>query len=609
MKAADLDILLQEGEGVMLEYKENLSASFARELVSFANTAGGRILLGVRDDGTVKGIADTNELRARIQDIAHNCDPPVKILLQRLGEVTVVTVRESDAKPVQCSDGFFWRQGAVTQKLSREEIRSLFQQTGAIRFDLSICPGFRYPDDFDMDKFNDWLRKSTISRGGSTADVLVNIEAAEHSGGRLIFRNAGALFFAREPRRFFNQAYVTCLLFKGTSKVHVLDRKDFAGGVVADIEDSLRFIERNTRTAYRIEKLQREEISEYPVAALREAITNAVMHRNWFIEGANVFVEIYEDRIEISSPGGLPNGMLIEDLGTKSIRRNPLIADLLHRIAYIEKAGTGIRRMREMAKEQGYPEPLFRTDSFFNAVFWPIAGDMDQDMDQEQAHDEAHVVVHDVTFEKDCEPLSAVEYRMLARCVDRPQSTPDLLQALSYDTRPNSYRLALKRLLSLNLLEMTIPNKPRSPKQSYRITKMGLITHANRDRKHLEQQGMDHIEAHDKVHVMVHDMDQEQAHDEAHVMVHDLIHIKDYEPLSKVEYRMLAGCIDTPQSTPDLLQALSYDTRPNSYRLALKHLLALGLLEMTIPDKPRSPKQRYRITQSGRMVLEGLKRN
>jgi ATP-dependent DNA helicase RecG len=81
MKAADLDILLQEGEGVMLEYKEALSSSFARELVAFANTAGGRILLGVRDDGTVKGIADTNELRARIQDIARNCDPPIKILL------------------------------------------------------------------------------------------------------------------------------------------------------------------------------------------------------------------------------------------------------------------------------------------------------------------------------------------------------------------------------------------------------------------------------------------------------------------------------------------------------------------------------------------------
>ena len=372
MKISDLDILLQEGEGVMLEYKESLSSSFARELVAFANTAGGKILLGVKDDGSVKGIADTNESRARIQNIARNCDPPVKILQQHIGDVTVITVRESDVKPVQCSEGFFWRLGSVSQKLSREEIRELFQQVGAIRFDLSICPRFRYPDDFDVDKFNYWLQKSTISRTGTVEDILVNIEAAERSGGKLLFRNAGVIFFAREPRRFFNQAYITCLLFKGTSKVHVLDRKDFDGGIVTDIEDSLRFIERNTRTAYKIEKLQREEITEYPMPALREAITNSVMHRDWFIEGANVFVEIFEDRVEISSPGGLPKGMLIEDLGTKSVRRNPLIADLLHRISFIEKAGTGIRRMRDGARDQGYPEPNFSADGFFSAVFHPV---------------------------------------------------------------------------------------------------------------------------------------------------------------------------------------------------------------------------------------------
>ena len=163
MKHLDLDILLQEGEGSMLEYKENLSASFARELVALANTAGGKILLGVRDDGTVKGIPDSNELRARIQDIARNCDPPVKVLVQRIGEVTVVAVRESNAKPVQCSDGFFWRQGAVTQKLSRDEIRDFFRSEGSIRFDLSLCPKFSYPHDFDREKYAAWLdRKSVV---------------------------------------------------------------------------------------------------------------------------------------------------------------------------------------------------------------------------------------------------------------------------------------------------------------------------------------------------------------------------------------------------------------------------------------------------------------
>jgi ATP-dependent DNA helicase RecG len=487
MKAADLDILLQEGEGVMLEYKEGLSSSFARELVALANTAGGRILLGVRDDGTVKGIADTNELRARIQDFARNCDPPVKILVQRIGKVTVVTVRESDAKPVQCSDGFFWRQGAVTQKLSREEIRDFFRQEGAIRFDLSICPRFRFPDDFDPDKFNAWLHKSNISRTASVEDILVNIDAAERSGGKLFVRNAGVLFFAREPRRFFNQAYITCLLFKGTANVHVLDRKDFAGCVVADIEDSLRFIERNTRTAYRIEKLQREDIPEYPMAALREAITNAVMHRDWFIEGANVFVEIFTDRIEVSSPGGLPKGMKLSDLGQKSVRRNALIADLLHRIAFIEKAGTGIRRMRDGARDQGYPEPEFSADSFFTAVFLPIPAVGEHDAPKtprkhpsstpqvthqvgtksgpSRAHDEAHDKAH--------EPLSIVEHRLLKECTGEPQSTPNLLYTLGYKTRPGGFKVALSRLLALGLLEMTIPDKPRSKKQQYRTTTNG----------------------------------------------------------------------------------------------------------------------------------------
>ena len=366
-----LDILLHEGEGTMLEYKESLSASFARELVALANTLGGRILLGVRDDGSVVGIKDSNDLRARIQDIARNCDPPVKILVDPVGNVIVVTVRESNAKPVQCREGFFWRQGAVTQKLSRDEIRDFFRTEGVIRFDLSINPQFRYPEDFDRDKFRSWLNLSGITGQPRAEDVLVNIEAAERSGGKLLFRNAGVLFFAKNVRHFFNQAYITCLLAKGTDKVHVLDRKDFDGGIVADIEDVMRFIERNTRTAWRIEGLRRENIPEYPMKALREAITNAVMHRDWFVDGANVFVELYTDRIEVISPGGLPKGMTLADLGRKSIRRNALIADLLHHIEFIEKVGTGIRRIRDEVREQGCPEPEFETNGFFTAIFRP----------------------------------------------------------------------------------------------------------------------------------------------------------------------------------------------------------------------------------------------
>ncbi len=353
MTEADLNVLLEEGEGTTLEYKEGLSASFAREMVALANTIGGNILLGVRDDGVVTGVRDSNTLRSRIQDIARNCDPAVTVQVEPVGDVFAIHVRESDSKPVQCSDGFFWRQGAVTQKLSRDEIRDFFRAEGAIRFDLAPCPRFIYPDDFDREKFDAWVRVSGISGRSRVEDVLVNIDAAERANGKLLFRNAGVLFFAKDVRRFFPEAYITCLLARGTTKVHILDRKDFDGGVVADIEDAMHFVERNTRTAYRIEGLQRQEITEYPSEALREAITNAVMHRDWFFDGANVFVEVYSDRIEVMSPGGLPRGLSLGNLGSRSIRRNALIADLLHRIGFIEKAGTGILRIREEAREEG----------------------------------------------------------------------------------------------------------------------------------------------------------------------------------------------------------------------------------------------------------------
>ena len=530
MKAADLDILLQEGEGVMLEYKEGLSSSFARELVALANTAGGRILLGVRDDGTVKGIADTNELRARIQDFARNCDPPVKILLQRICEVTVVTVRESDAKPVQCSDGFFWRQGAGTQKLSREEIRDFFRSEGTIRFDISVCPKFRYPQDFDRKKYDAWLGLSGITGRSSIEDVLVNIEAADRSGGKLMFRNAGVLFFAKDVRHFFNQAYITCLLAKGADKVHILDRKDFTGGIVADIEDSLRFIERNTRTAWRIEGLRREDVPEYPMKALREAITNAVMHRDWFMEGANVFVEIYTDRIEISSPGGLPKGMKLSDLGRKSIRRNALIADLLHRITFIEKAGTGIRRMRDEAHDQRCPAPVFEESGFFTAIFYPnpevraLAGTTEESKtaqggtklgssrDQVQAYDTEEStpqvppkyppstpqvrgqvgIKSGTSRDHDAlEPTAHVlhMYRTsgahvaILKAAMAP-NTRDALQLLTaIRHRQHFYREYLHPLLEAGLLERTIPDKPRSSKQRYRTTAAGCAVLANSEKE------------------------------------------------------------------------------------------------------------------------------
>jgi ATP-dependent DNA helicase RecG len=467
-------ILLQEGEGTTLEFKETLPASFARDLVAMANTVGGRILLGVSDDGTVAGVKDSNSLRARIQDIARNCDPAVHVLVEPVGEVVVVHVRESDAKPVQCSDGFFWRQGAVTQKLSRDEIRDFFRAEGAIRFDLAPCPSFRYPQDFDRGKFNAWLRLSGITGRPRTEDVLVNIEAAERAGGKLLFRNAGVLFFAKNVRHFFNQAYITCLLAKGTSKADILDRKDFDGGIVADIEDAMRFVARNTRTAWKIEALKREDIPEYPMKALREAIINAVMHRDWFMDGANVFVELYTDRIEVVSPGGLPKGMALSDLGRKAVRRNALIADLLHRIGFIEKAGTGVRRIRDEARAGGYPEPVWEANGFTTAIFRPNPEVRSQAEDRSRPS-EGPVGAQSGPSRDQVGTKwgpSRDQVMILRRCRD-DQPLTALLELSGRSNRSKFRSQVLAPLLAEGLLELTIPDKPRSSLQRYRLTAKG----------------------------------------------------------------------------------------------------------------------------------------
>lgn len=268
------------------------------------------------------------------------------------------------------------------------------------------------------------------------------------------------------------QGYITCLLAKGTEKVHILDRKDFSGGIVSDIEDALRFIERNTRLAYRIEGLKRQDVPEYPMNALREAITNAVMHRDWFIEGANVFVEIYEDRIEVVSPGGLPKGVTLAELGTKSVRRNALIADLLHRIGFIEKAGTGIRRIRAEARTGGYPEPVWKVNGFTSAIFRPnpdVRVAAEAQSGPSLAHDEAHG------------PMTEIERNILSTCATTPKSTQEILDELGYRSRTGNFKRAISRVLQRGFLAMTRPHKPRDKGQRYRLTEAG--------RRYLQQQG------------------------------------------------------------------------------------------------------------------------
>lgn len=150
-----------------------------------------------------------------------------------------------------------------------------------------------------------------------------------------------------------NKFFITCILFKGKDRVNIIDRKDYSSNMIDNIENAISFVKRHTNLEYKIERLQREEIPEIPEIALRESIVNAFAHKMYFERGSNIMIEIYDDRVVITSFGGLPAGLNEAEFGVRSVLRNPLIADLLQRANYIEKAGTGIQRIKDAVAALG----------------------------------------------------------------------------------------------------------------------------------------------------------------------------------------------------------------------------------------------------------------
>jgi len=369
MTRKELTLILEEGEGYLIEFKESMS-SLDREMVAFANSAGGRILLGIADNGNIKGVEITNRFKSQIQDIAGKCQPPVKILFEEIDSILVVNVREGTDKPYRCSSGFYTRVGPNSQKLSRDEIIEFFKEEGKIRFGQLVNRRFDFETHFDPKKLSHFLRLARISEVLDAPSTLVNLGVAEKQDGQVIMNNTGILFFTKDLETIYFHTRVTCALFKGTKKVDVLDRRDFNEDAVSSIDRAINFLKQYIPVRYEMTgEPQRREIPEIPYEALREAIINAVAHRDYFEQGANIMVEMFDDRIEITNPGGLPRGLKPEDFGKKSVLRNPNIANLLQRIGYIEKMGTGISKMKGLMDEAGLAPIQFEFGDFFTAIF------------------------------------------------------------------------------------------------------------------------------------------------------------------------------------------------------------------------------------------------
>jgi len=369
MTEAELRLIRQEGEGYRLDFKEALS-DLAEDIVAFANASGGRILVGVAADRTIRGLTNMDEAKSRVVNTADHCDPSLTVTFEEAGNVLVVHVPEGSDKPYRCARGFYLRVGPSSQKLNRDQIVEFLKAEGKVRFDEMENPGFDFPTRFDQQKLGKFLARAGITEVLDTSMMLRNLGAANDRPDSAAINNTGILFFARNLEHTYRHTVVTCALYKGTEKADVLDRKDFNEDALSSIEGAMVFLRQHLPVRYEFTgELKRREIPELPLEALREAVVNAVCHRDYFERGANVMVEIFDDRVEISNPGGLPKGLPPEEFGKRSVTRNPNIANLLHRLDYIEKMGTGITRMRNWMAEAGLKPPAFTFTTFFTVTF------------------------------------------------------------------------------------------------------------------------------------------------------------------------------------------------------------------------------------------------
>ncbi|RKX34225.1 MAG: hypothetical protein DRP64_20265, partial [Verrucomicrobia bacterium] len=361
----ELGKLIAVGEGFSLEFKRT-AAHLGREICAFANSAGGRILIGVDDDGSISGVGNLNRIKSEVQNIARSMAPSLSVALEVVGNVLVVSVPSGADKPYSAKGKFYLRDASTCQQMSRDEIREFFFSEGLIQFDRQPCSGFSMDRDFDPGKYRRFANAAALPKGLRRNDVLRNLKVVD--GGNMT--NAGALVFARDISKFFLQASVVCVLFQGTGKSKVLDKRVFFDGVAADFEGAMTWLLAHLDTEYIIGAGARVEKLELPEAALREALLNAIAHRDYRFSD-HVQINLFRDRVEFINSGGLVAGLERNDLGRVSRPRNPLLFSMLERMDLVENIGSGIKRMRNDMREYGCSSPTIELGNSWFSISFP----------------------------------------------------------------------------------------------------------------------------------------------------------------------------------------------------------------------------------------------
>lgn len=477
----DIIKLTQLPEGQTLEFKRDASSldNILKTVIAFANSAGGIILIGVDDDGSIVGLTEPAKTQEQIANaIAHRIKP------QLLPEFNIMEVQHKSVLIIQVEyipspfyltnkneeQNVFVRLGNTTRLASQEMIAELKRANHHPYFDKAPCANTGEKD-LDMQLIQQTFPNIKFS---ISTEKLLSLGVLTHKGKRIVATNGGIILFGKPEilHEYFPFAQVRCARFAGTTRAEFIDRLNIEGSILHAIDEVPKFIRRNTRMAGKFGSMQRKDIAEYPVDGIREAITNALVHANYEILGTRIFIAIYDDRLEIQNPGIMPPGMNIEQFKAGVSRiRNPVIARIFGELNLVEEWGSGYKRIKEICQQDGYPEPQWEElGTVLRVTFFPHPA-FTHEASKSQVGTKSGLSRDQVGTKSELTP----EAILILQLCQQPKTLVELMSALSLKNKTKFRQKYLNELIAQGLLGMTIPEKPSSRMQKYQTTSEGLM--------------------------------------------------------------------------------------------------------------------------------------
>ena len=364
-----------KGESEKIEFKENAKTNtYIKTVVAFANGNGGKIVFGVKDNKEIVGVENEFEVMdGIINAISDSCYPKIvpDISLHTLENKTVILVEIEGGKKKPyylkskgMQKGTYIRSGATTRIIEEDYVLKELVLEGKNKyFDQQVCHGESVSDE-EIEKFCEWLEK--LARKNSendteirkvTRNTLLSWKVLEEKNGRIFPTNAYILLSGKENWEVSRK--IQCGVFKGETRSIFVDKKEFEGSIIMQLEKAYQYVLEKINLGSDIVGIYRVDKYEIPPKSIREVIANAVIHRS-YLEPNDIQVALYDNRLEITSPGMLLSGVNVKRMKEGySKLRNRAIASVFAYVNIIEKWGSGIPRIMDEIREYGLQEPEF----------------------------------------------------------------------------------------------------------------------------------------------------------------------------------------------------------------------------------------------------------